>query len=685
MNKNISKFKHTYGTVSQQADCLYGLPIGNTSPDSNVIQANSSFFAFPCKIQGTVAVVGLNQKGTLAEDTPLLEHESQVNEINFSPFNENMLITACQDTVARIWTIPDGGLDRSLSNPTVSLVGNSKRLLSASFHPLAKGVAITTSVDEVKIWDVEQKIPMITLPGVHKGMVTSITWDYQGSLLATSCKDKMLRIFDPRSNTMVSQVNDHQGIKSGRAVWCGKKDQIFTIGFTKNVDREAAIWDVRTMKERIQTLKLDINPASPMPFYDVDTNVIFLGGKGEGSIKILEVSNSQEQPLALLGEFKHNIPASGMAMLPKSSCDVSKIEIARILKLSPTGQLLPIRFEVSRQNQFFDTELFPDTWNQEPTVSSTQWFSGENKSPSLKSLDPSNNPAGSPNSSRYNTFPFSSTSSTSSGSPNNSSISISISSSGSIIQRQPDVPNLNDDIQKKKAQKYDSSLEKLARKWIEDVLKIEELDLNVSLFEHLKNGVLLCKLVNTLKPGIIKRINESQISFKQLENIQNYLKACSQLGLQDTNLFNSIDLFENKDINLVITNILVLGKFASKVDGYTGPHLAGEKKNIKITTVPSPPLFSPNKKNVNINSNHLDNNDGFDLNGDNKNKKTKWRKSVKIPAVSSLNNDIQTKEAFKYSPELQKLAQEWIEDVLQEKFKYPSFINSLKDGIMLCK
>ncbi|EGC39000.1 hypothetical protein DICPUDRAFT_27726 [Dictyostelium purpureum] len=270
------------------------------------------------------------------------------------------------------------------------------------------------------------------------------------------------------------------------------------------------------------------------------------------------------------------------------------------------------------------------------------------------------------------------------------------------LQMKPSCTNLTDDVENKKKQKYDPTLEQTARKWVSDVLEIGELDPEVSFFEHFKSGVLLCKLVNKLKPGVVKKINESTISFKQLENIENYLKACTHLGLQSVNLFNSIDLFENKDITLVIRNIVVLGKHAAKIETYTGIHLAGEKKNIKITTTPVSPLFSANNSINSNNNNSLNNSLSPNRNNisppstisnsssnvlsksTNGQKKAKWRKSVKIPAVSSLNSDIRTKEAFKYSPELQKSAQDWIEEVTNEKFKLP-FASSLKDGILLCK
>lgn len=35
------------------------------------------------------------------------------------------------------------------------------------------------------------------------------------------------------------------------------------------------------------------------------------------------------------------------------------------------------------------------------------------------------------------------------------------------------------------------------------------------------------------------------------ENIQNYLRGCKELGLPESSLFNTIDLFEEKNVNMV--------------------------------------------------------------------------------------------------------------------------------------
>lgn len=50
-------------------------------------------------------------------------------------------------------------------------------------------------------------------------------------MLATSCKDKKVRIVDPRAASPVLDVaNSHQNIKDSRVVWLGDQDRILTTG-----------------------------------------------------------------------------------------------------------------------------------------------------------------------------------------------------------------------------------------------------------------------------------------------------------------------------------------------------------------------------------------------------------------------------------------------------------------------
>ena len=99
--------------------------------------------------------------------------------------------------------------------------------------------------------------------------------------------------------------------------------------------------------------------------------------------------------------------------------------------------------------------------------------------------------------------------------------------------------------------------------------------------EMLKDGVMLCNLINALQPGSVKKINTLKTSFKQRENIEMYLKACATYGLKEQDLFQVNDLFETKNPHLVVDNIYALGGIA-QMKSWTGPALGKGSLNYHL-------------------------------------------------------------------------------------------------------
>uniref|UniRef100_A0A2K6T919 LIM domain 7 n=1 Tax=Saimiri boliviensis boliviensis TaxID=39432 RepID=A0A2K6T919_SAIBB len=101
----------------------------------------------------------------------------------------------------------------------------------------------------------------------------------------------------------------------------------------------------------------------------------------------------------------------------------------------------------------------------------------------------------------------------------------------------------------------------------------------------LENGVLLCDLINKLKPGIIKKINRLSTPIAGLDNINVFLKACEQIGLKEAQLFHPGDLqdlsnrvtVKQEETDRRVKNVLItlywLGRKAQSDPYYNGPHL----------------------------------------------------------------------------------------------------------------
>lgn len=69
----------------------------------------------------------------------------------------------------------------------------------------------------------------------------------------------------------------------------------------------------------------------------------------------------------------------------------------------------------------------------------------------------------------------------------------------------------------------------------------------------LKDGVILCNVANIIKANSVKKINESTLAFKMMENVGKFLAACEAIGCKKDDLFQTVDLYEMQNIPQVKT------------------------------------------------------------------------------------------------------------------------------------
>jgi coronin-1B/1C/6 len=211
------------------------------------------------------------------------------------------------------------------------------------FHPSAENVLASASADyTIKVWDIAKASEKLELLG-HTEVIQSLAWNVDGSQLVTTCKDKRLRVFDVRSKTIAQDVPGHQGIKGARAIWLGSSPQILTTGFSRTSDRQVFVWDSRKMETPLKQENIDTSSGMLMPYYDADTCMLYLAGKGDGNIRYFEWVDD-EKGLYLLSEYKSSDPQRGIGFLPKRAVNFSDVEVTRAFKVTPT-MVEPISFK----------------------------------------------------------------------------------------------------------------------------------------------------------------------------------------------------------------------------------------------------------------------------------------------------------------------------------------------------
>ncbi|KAI4463267.1 calponin/transgelin [Holotrichia oblita] len=127
-------------------------------------------------------------------------------------------------------------------------------------------------------------------------------------------------------------------------------------------------------------------------------------------------------------------------------------------------------------------------------------------------------------------------------------------------------------VRAKIAGKRNAEQDKEAQEWIEAVLGAKfppgELYEDV-----IRDGTVLCQLINKLVPNSVPKINTSGGQFKMMENINNFQAAIKAYGVNDVDVFQTVDLWEKKDIAQVTNTIFALGRQTYKHPEWNGPNL----------------------------------------------------------------------------------------------------------------
>ncbi|XP_056009977.1 WD repeat-containing protein 17-like isoform X2 [Ostrea edulis] len=132
-------------------------------------------------------------------------HPGAVYGCDWSPDNKDMLATACEDKLVRIYylaTVAD--------QPLKIFSGHTAKVFHIKWSPLKEGMLASGSDDcTIHVWDYSQESCYQVLRG-HEGPVRGIMWNWEiPYLLVSGSWDYKIRIWDIRDGACVETLLDH--------------------------------------------------------------------------------------------------------------------------------------------------------------------------------------------------------------------------------------------------------------------------------------------------------------------------------------------------------------------------------------------------------------------------------------------------------------------------------------------
>ncbi|OAF69989.1 hypothetical protein A3Q56_02260 [Intoshia linei] len=377
-----SKFRNVFGKPFHRNDTYDSISPSSFSGDSFLLAVNPKYLSIIVdRANGSsIQILPLQKYGRVDRYFNLLsKHAGPVYDIQFNPYNDDLLASSSDDCSIALWIIPDNGVSIAKDiEPATRLLGHQRKVTKLAWHPTVSNILASSGSDNtIFVWNCETQRPIssITLPE----SAFCISWSSNGQYIAATCRDTNIYIIDPRKGEIIRSGKGHTSAKYSSCVFT-KNDLIFTTGCNKRGgSREVGLYNINL--DLLQREDFDRSTGSLLAYHDKELDIIYVIGKGDSSFRYYQISADEKESFTYLNIYQSTEAQKGFAVLTKRGCDTKKCEIARVYKLNNSNKIEPISMIVPRKGTDYQSDIYPPIIGTEPALSVSEWLSGKNTHP----------------------------------------------------------------------------------------------------------------------------------------------------------------------------------------------------------------------------------------------------------------------------------------------------------------
>lgn len=157
-------------------------------------------------------------------------HEGAVQDVEFSPHDNDVLASCSADGTIRLWSASTG------QSIAVARAGDSS-VNDVAFKASGKTLVSVSTSGQVRIWN-DQLQPLASLPS-SSSKVNAVAWSQSGSRIATGGSDAVVRLYDAESGREITRLHGH--VSAITSLHFGHGDAFLT---STSVDGTVKMWDV---------------------------------------------------------------------------------------------------------------------------------------------------------------------------------------------------------------------------------------------------------------------------------------------------------------------------------------------------------------------------------------------------------------------------------------------------------
>ena len=382
-----SKFKNAIG--EDKRDKFTSCSVSTVSTEGRLIAVNSNFLAMAWSNMGEIVVVDSSQPFNIKPDQPRFKgHRANILDLEFCPFSSDLLAASYDDCSVLLYKIPEGGLTEHITQEVQLYQKHTKKVPFVTFNPIASDVLCSAAFNgEIHLWNALKGESFCELNA--EDQPTWVSWSPNGALIGTTTKNKLMNVFDPRSNKLIFKQQINEAFQAAKFAWIDNETFV-TTGWNKAGAKFLKLWDVRKVKEdlssegEVTSVQIDTSKTVTTPFVDRESKLLFTVGKGEASTHTYDYS---EGTLKKGLVAKSTEPSIYSVMFERKCLDYNKNEIDRFARYVNSQKVYYVSFTIPRRNPGFDPTLYPPVETGEAALTFEQWTAGENAEPIKKEIN----------------------------------------------------------------------------------------------------------------------------------------------------------------------------------------------------------------------------------------------------------------------------------------------------------
>ena len=287
---------------NEKKEKFTNLVINKSIIDGRLIAVNKKYLGVSYFTNGEIALIDSSKPHKIENSQHRIKINNssyKIQDIEFSPFNDNILASAYENNSVLIWKIPEGDIKENITKEFQIYKKHTNKVNYVTFNPIVDNLLCSDSSDEIHIWNIEKGDNYIKFKTYENSSM--ISWDPNGDLIGVTTKKQLLNIFDPRNNKMIFEQKINEGYMPPKFAWIDNNLFATTGSDNKKNVTMLKLWDIRKQKDPSlnegEISSIEINKAKysfiPIPFINKEIKLIYLIEKDKSKINLYNYNENK--------------------------------------------------------------------------------------------------------------------------------------------------------------------------------------------------------------------------------------------------------------------------------------------------------------------------------------------------------------------------------------------------------